>query len=77
MSHRNRHLRIEALRANPNRTPADSAIAACLLMAMSDKQIVAATGLTRGAVIKRIQVMRRNTGTPNRVGLALALRELI
>jgi DNA-binding NarL/FixJ family response regulator len=75
---RNAHLRAEAEQAlGITRSPRDSAIAALLLEAKSDKQISAATGMQRGEIHKRLINMRKRCAAPNRVGLALALRELV
>ena len=62
-------------------SPADltirqSGVAACILEALDDEEASAALGLchfTVAAIVRRLQV---RTGTKNRVGLALALRDL-
>jgi DNA-binding NarL/FixJ family response regulator len=73
---RNRHLRAEAERAIL-RDHKDGAIAALLLAASTDKQIADVTGIPAQTVRNRMTFMKRRAGVTNRVGLALALRELV
>ena len=79
---RNRHLRAKAKAADemalgPIRCPADSAVAACLLDAMCDKEIAGAMGVALKSVQNRIWLIKRRTNARNRVGLALALQRMI
>jgi DNA-binding NarL/FixJ family response regulator len=79
---RNAALRAQARAAQevalgPIRCPADSAVAACLLDALNDKEISRAMGCALKSVQNRIWLIKRRTNARNRVGLALALRELV
>ena len=59
------------------RTAKESGIAACLLDALPDKRIAAATDISPGAIQNTITLMMRRAGVSNRVGLALALQRMI
>ena len=51
-----------------------SGVAACILDAMTDDAIVAATGATRATVERVVSDLKWTYGATNRVGLALALQ---
>lgn len=75
---RNRHIRAQQERQlGIVRTVNESGIAAMILEAMPDKKITACTGIPSGSIRNTITVMMRRAGVTNRVGLALALRDLI
>jgi DNA-binding NarL/FixJ family response regulator len=68
---------LEPLTDAAGATTRQAGVAACLLDAMEDEQIAAAMRLdvfTVGSIVRRLMA---RTGTTNRVGLALALRELV
>jgi len=56
-------------------TPEQSAVAACLLDAMTDKEIIRATGLGERLVKETNVRLRRKFQARNRVALALALQK--
>lgn len=57
-------------------TPVQSGIAACLLEAMTDKEIARAIGLQPGTVEEHIARMRIKLQARNRVELALKLQRM-
>ena len=74
---RNAHLRAQQERqCGIVRTLSESGIAALILDALPDKTISAATGISMGMISYHINAMMKRAGVKNRVGLALALREI-
>lgn len=60
-----------------NLTPRESALAACLLDALTDKEIARAMGWTHpGTAERAIYDLRQKFEARNRVALALKLKEL-
>ena len=51
----------------------DSGIAACLLMAMCDKEMARSLGITQASVKSLLSNMMRRAGETSRTGLALML----
>jgi len=58
-------------------TPEQSAVAACLLDAMTDKEIIRATGLGERLVKETNVRLRRKFQARNRVDLALKLQAMV
>ena len=75
---RNAHLRAQHERQlGIVRTIREAGIAALILDALPDKTISAATGIPVGTIGNTITVLMRRAGVKNRVGLALALKDLV
>ena len=60
-----------------NLTPRESALAACILDALSDKEITRAMGWTNvGTTERALYDLKKKIGARNRVALALKLKDM-